>query len=224
MKKILISVFMLSFLVTGTAFCHYSWIDFDNFFPLPGEEVRVFLCNGHYFPKSTFAIKDRLISDAKIISYDGSISTFTTTSEKKIRSGSVVFDGTGTYTAAFLLVKPPMKEPLTCAKSIITVGNITEKEFSYELGHIFEIVPQKAISSLKPKDSLPLKLIYRDKPLKSTLIVTVKVYDSRSKKNFTLRTKDDGTAVLKIKKAGKYLVTAEYKGKGCSLTFYVKQD
>ncbi len=228
MRKLLIPVLMLSFMAAGTAYCHYSWVDFDNFSPLPGAEVKIFLCNGHYFPKSEIALKDRLITDKKIISCEGNISTFTTVAEKTIRKGSVVFEDAGTHVVTFSLMKPVKKEPLFCAKSIITVGSGVEEDFSYELGQVFEIVPQKAISLLKEGDSLPLKLLYKGKPLKSSLLVTVMldkpVLLFITKKNFTLGTGSDGKGVLRIKKAGKYLVTAEHKGRGCSLTFYVGQD
>ncbi|MBA7495464.1 hypothetical protein ES702_06051 [subsurface metagenome] len=211
-------VWMFVFLLCSSAVSHEHWIDLEEFYPLPGEKTIVSICSGHYFPKSSVILADRLLHDMRIISPDKKEYTYETRDEKNRRVAEVVLKSAGIHLISFSLKKPPVKEPLYFAKSIVLVGELTEDKVSYTLGCLIEIVPEKDISRLKKGEELPLRLLYKGKPATSTFSISLD-----GKENFFLRTNKDGLALLKVTTLGRYLITAHYKGKGCSLTFCIRE-
>ena len=206
------------FLFCSNAFSHEHWINLENFYPIRGEKTKIFICSGHYFPKSSTVLGERLLHDTKVISPEGKEYLYKTEEKRNHRVGEVIFESTGTYIITFSLKRPPLKEPEYWAKSIVIVEKENKDETFYKVGDGLEIVPREKISTLKKGEELPLILLYKGKPVESTLSVSVE-----GKKNFFLRTKKNGTAMLKIKREGRYLITAAYRGKGCSLTFCIRR-
>ena len=231
MRKLLLTG-ILVLLFHSSAFSHGHWIDLENFYPAQGEKTVIFICSGHSFPASSFALGERLLSDTGITHpsrsqrrildtaplNDMEEYTYTTKGGKKRRAGEFVFETKGTHLVRFSLKKPPLKEPIYCAKSIVLVGNQSEDNISYALASQIEVVPEKNIFTLTKGERLPLRLLYDGKPVRSTFSISIE-----GKKNFFLQTNKDGLALLKITRQGRYLITSHYKGKGCSLTFRIRE-
>ncbi len=215
-KLALVGIFVSLFCTSVLS--HEHWIDLEEFYPLPGEKTIISICTGHYFPKSTLALSERLLYDTRVISPDGERYTYETKDEKNRRVAGLVFKSAGIHLISFSLKKPPMKEPLYFAKSIVLVKEKGGNGVSYALGCQMEIVPGKDIFTLEKGEELPLRLLYNGKPATSTFSISVD-----GKKNFFLRTNKNGLALLKVTSPGRYLITAHYKGKGCSLTFCIRE-
>lgn len=221
MRKLLLLTGIVMFLfylsVSASARAHEHWIDLESFYPVKGEKTKIFICSGHYFPKSSFALSERLLH-TQVIKPDKEIIVYKTMEEKNRRVGEVVFESTGTYIIRFFLKKPQLKEPLCWANSIAIVEAENDDTTFYSLGDGLEIVPQKKISGLRKGDRLPLILLYNGKQVSSTLSISPEVG-----KSYFMRTEKGRPALIKIKHEGRYLIRANYKGKGCSLTFYVRK-
>jgi uncharacterized GH25 family protein len=215
MKTKIFLVTILLFLFPIISFSHEYWIDIQNFSPKPNEKVKIFISSGHYFPKSEGVVSERLLSDTKIITPEGEEIVYETREEKNRRVGEFTFKEAGRYIILFSLKKPQEETPLYCGKSIVLVGE--QEELNYTSGRYIEIIPLKGISSLKKGEILPIKILYNKQPIKVTFNISIE-----GKKNFSISSDEEGIAKLKIDRSGRYLITANYKGKGASLTFYIK--
>ncbi len=208
MKKIFFAILVLLFYNFG--FSHEHWVDLENFSPSVGEKTKIFACSGHYFPKSDEVLSERVFNGFKIIDPDGKEKILETNPDNKLKSrvAEFTFDKEGTYIILFSLQRPPLKKQLYIAKSIVVVGKWTE--LKYQPADGLDIVVEKNFSQIK--------VLYEGKPVSLTVSVSI-----NGKKNFYLRTNKDGYLPLKITSLGKYLITAEYKGVGTSLTFYISE-
>lgn len=212
MKKIfLILVF---FLFSKISFSHEVWIDLENFTPEKNEKTKIFICSGHYFPKSEQAIDEKILHNTKIITPSRKVFEYSTKKSKNLREGEYRFEEEGTYLILLSIKRPVTQEPVYLSKAIVSVGR--ESDFQYTAEQELEIIPLKNISLIKKGDTLPLKILFDRKPAKVTLNISVE-----GKKNFSISSNEKGEAELKINNFGRYLIFTNYKGKGCSLTFYV---
>ncbi len=211
MKKFIIA--LLSF--TGLLFAHENWLMTDQFITAPGETVTVYLCGGHYFPESGFAVKDKLVYKTYFIAPGGDTTAFKTTVDGRRRRGEITIAEKGTYQVVAVLKRPQKKEPEYWTKAVIVSGGKTEP-VNYASGKGLEIVPETGISKLNPGDSLPLRILYNNTPVKGTVSVSID-----GKKNFTRKTDGDGRTILTIKRSGTYMLYVTRGAQGSSLTFYI---
>lgn len=207
-------------LLCRVAWAHEHWIDLDRCNFTQGEKATISISSGHYFSKSELALSDRLLSDTKIIGPDKKEHVFSTQEGEKSRTSEHSFKTAGTHVITFTLKKPPVDEPLYWAKSIVFVGTDKNDDINlYRTGVGLEIVPGKSLSTIKTGEKLPLRLLYNGEPVASAFSVSV-----QGKADFSLLTDKAGVAMLKIKKEGKYFITAPYQGMGCSLTFCIRNQ
>ena len=232
-KKILTTIIII--FIASAALAHEHWVDVTDYLPKLEDKIRVYITSGHSFPLGEFILGEKLLIDTKIITPERKEITYSTKEDKKgvkRLSDEIALTATGIYLVRFNLKKPQVKEPLYYAKSIIHLSKVViDKEFnpaSYTLGSYLEIIPQQLLTTLKKDDELTLKVLCDNKPLKETLEIGVKLPSekpedkpSAAEKNFTVKSDRDGIARLKISYPGKYLVTLDAKGTGCSLTFYI---
>ncbi len=211
MKKIFIILFLTATLVN--VFSHIHWIDVDNFNPELNDKIEIMICSGHYFPKSSFALNEKLICETKLFDEIGE-KFYTVISSEKYLIGNFIFADDETKLITFQLKKPQMKDPLFWAKSIIYGCNDSG---NYLLGKGLEITPLSKISLINKNDKLPLKITFNGKPVQTSLAVSID-----GKKNFFLKINKEGMGYLNVKKVGKYLLSCENNGKECSLTFFIK--
>ncbi len=121
-----------------------------------------------------------------------------------------------------------------CAKSIVICGDPVRADrsgFDRPVGLITEIVPEVDPTSLAPGDQLPLRLLFRGKPLSDALVTAIGTADPRAR--ITGRTRADGRIALALPAPGIWLVKsvqmvrasgipdAEWESFWASLTFRV---
>ena len=205
-------------LCASTAPAHEHWIDVDNFYPDTGTSVCVRLCSGHYFPKSSFALKDKVLEGVTVRGPDGKAVAVTTAEEEKQRTGILALASKSVHVVSFSLRRPRAKEPSYEGKALLVVGSKEDDTSRYALETGLELIPEKPVSELTPGDELPVSLRLNGQPLSGSLSVS-----AEGGKTSSLRTEPDRPASIKLRKAGRYLVTASHEGRGCSLVFMVRE-
>lgn len=210
MIKKLIFTILLNLLIFNFVSSHEHWIDLENFPVSVGGKTKIFVCSGHRFPKSEEILSERIFDKLKIISPEGEEKFLETVVDKKLkmRVAEFSFDKEGTYLILFSLQRPPLRKTLYIAKSIVVIGKWSDPK--YVVGHGLEIVAEKEFSKIR--------ILYEGKPISLTAFVSF-----NGNKNFYLKTDKNGYLPLKITLPGKYLITAEYRSVGTSLTFFVPE-
>jgi hypothetical protein len=212
---------IVPFLITWIGFidAHEHWIDLENYRPVQGETTGIFVCSGHYFPKSAAALSERVLCDTKVLCPDGKTRDYVTTEEGTMRSGEFQCRSGGTHLFSFCLKRPPLTEPEYRAVAIASGEGEDGDSIAYGTGEGLEIRPRGTVGRLEKGDTVPLQLLFDGEPVASSLSVSIE-----GEKNFTLQTSREGSANLPLKMEGRYLVTARHHGKGCSLTFRIGAD
>ena len=202
----------------SSAQAHQHWIDTDNFYPSPGDTDRVYVRSGHYFPKAALKPAQNVLRGVVVRAPDGQTIPLTVEAGEKQWLGSLLPQAQGVYLVTFSLGPARAPQPKYEAKAILVVGTGGDSADSYALGTGLELIPGRAISELKPGDELPVSLALDGVPVAGELEVIPA--DGRS---VVTKVSADQPALLSLRKAGRYLVTASIKGRGCSLVFYVRE-
>jgi hypothetical protein len=206
----------VTFLAAPCAFAHEHWIDVETFYPEVGDSVGVYLCGGHYFPKSEMAVKDNVIDAFGVRCGSDSLVTIPTVREKKRRTGVLAVASAGVHVLTLTLKRPKANDPSFEAKALVVVDPTTDSPERYVLGQGLELAPHASLSGLEPGDELPISLILDGTPIPASLEVV-----PEKGKTLFLRAETDAPAVIRLRKAGRYLVTAHVGGRGCSLVLQV---
>ncbi|MBT3194040.1 MAG: DUF4198 domain-containing protein [Verrucomicrobia bacterium] len=209
----------LVLLFASLAQAHEHWVDADDFYPDAGSSACVRLCSGHYFPKSSFALKDKVLESVKVWGPDGGAVEVTTAEEEKQRTGILTWAVDGVHVVTFSLRRPQAKKPSYEGKALLAVGDKSDDIRRYAQGTGLELVPGKPVSELMPGDELPVSLRLNGEPISGTLSVS-----AEGGKTSSLRAGPDRPALIKLRKEGRCLVTASHDGRGCSLIFMVRDD
>lgn len=93
-----------------------------------------------------------------------------------------------------------------CAKSLLSVGGGPGTGFDKVLGLELELVAEKNPYALKPGEDLPLRLLYKGKPLDGALLVAVPKGQPDAKA--LARSDRHGRAALRLDRPGLWLVKA----------------
>ena len=198
----------------GALFAHDHWIDTNQFHADTGQEITIWICSGHYYPESNFAIKDKLVFETSVLTPSRLINDFQTIAKVKQREGKIQLSDPGVYLVQAIIKRPQLKEPEYWLKSILVVNSKEIYDPEYKTGQGLEIIPLENIYELKTGDKLALQTQYNGESIQGMITVSI-----AGKKNFLLQGNMQGIANLSIKQGGKYLITFSYGGKGCSLTF-----
>lgn len=214
-KNILIStiLFFAVVLFSTPLFGHTYWIQPEHYFPAVGAGVKVFICGGHDFPHSAFAISDKVMWHS-IIYKDGSNTPLQTVIEGKIRTGNIQIKEKGVYLLTFILKRARDKAPRFEAKSIIHVDSNPTNSTTYKIGSGLEIVPTASLRSIKNGDSLTFQVLFDGQPVEAKCSVT-----PAGKKSSYLNAGKDSGFSFKVNHSGAYLLTASHSNRSCSLTF-----
>lgn len=206
--------------VTARVSCaHEHWIDADRFYPRAGETVTVHVCSGHYFPKSSLALSEKVLEGATARGPDGVPAAMTTTQTEKRRTASLAAATEGVYVLGFSLKRPRAKQPNYEGKAIVVVGAGTDNAARYGTGTGLELIPGKPVSALRPGDELPVSIRLDGEPVAASVSVTAERGRTRS-----LSVTRERPAFIRLPKPGPYLVTTSLKGRGCSLVFMVREE
>jgi uncharacterized GH25 family protein len=97
-------------------------------------------------------------------------------------------------------------------KAIINVGQPGGTVYSRKIAHDLEIVPQKDPGTLSAGDRMPVKIIFKGKPLSTDVKATYSGY-SKKKDTFAVKTTSDNSGIteIKLKKKGKWLIQVSHR-------------
>lgn len=93
-----------------------------------------------------------------------------------------------------------------CAKSLISSGPVNAADADRTLGFTLELVAERNPYGLKPGGSLPVRLLYKDKPLAGALVVAVNRRNPTAK--VSARSGKDGRVTLQLAEPGMWLIKA----------------
>ena len=210
---------LLSVLVcVSSAQAHQHWIDLDSFYPSPGETNSVYVRSGHYFPKTTLKPSEKVMQGVTVRGPGGQTLPVATEAAKKEWLGSLSPQVEGVHLIVFSLKPARAPKPKYEAKAILVVGPGSDTADGYALGTGLELIPGKAVSTLKPGDELPVSLALDGVTMAGELEMV-----PENGKSVVTKVSADQPVLLDLKKAGRYLVTASIKGRGCSLVFCVRE-
>lgn len=198
------------------ASAHEHWVGVDDFLPATGKVVNVTVCSGHYFPKSSFALKDKVLESVELLGPSGKITAVQTMPGEKERNGAISVQAEGVYILRCTLKRPRAKRPSYEAQTLLVTGNEGDDPARYSFGRGLEIVPTTSVSALKIGDELSMFVLLDGKRTAASLEVIVE-----GGKAFFLKTEPDRAAAITLKHAGRYLATTSVEGRGCSLLLQV---
>ena len=222
---------LLGLMLAGPALAHDFWIEPSSFRPAPGERVAVRLrvgenLKGDPVPRNPSRI-ERFAAvgpagEAEVTGVEG-VDPAGWASPAGPGLHWLVFDSnhasveqTGPKFDSYLeeeglerirglrkVGEGPVKEIYSrCAKSLLRVGE-GSSGYDRELGLELELIPEKDPYSLKPGEALPVRLLYRGKPLDGALVVGMASPEAR----ISART-EGGRASLVLDRPGLWLVKA----------------
>ena len=91
-----------------------------------------------------------------------------------------------------------------CAKALVQVGGSGGVGYDRRLGFMLELVPERSPYGLLPGDTLAVRLLFRDRPLKDAQVAAV--HASAPTSPLLLRTDTDGRVHLPLAREGMWLV------------------
>ncbi|MFC1526872.1 hypothetical protein ACFL6X_08700 [Candidatus Latescibacterota bacterium] len=205
-------------LLTSQAQAHEHWIDLDSFYPEVGTEAVLYLRSGHYFPKTILKLSEKVLQGVVARLPDDQILPVVVEEAEHQWQGVVGPLEHGVHVIAFSLKRPRAGEPNYEGKAILVAGSTGDAPEAYIFGSGLELLPGAPVSPLRAGDQLPLSLTLEGIRMSGELAVVPE--DGRGS---TVRTSPDQPAVVTLRNAGRYLVTASVKGRGCSLVFQVRE-
>jgi uncharacterized GH25 family protein len=93
-----------------------------------------------------------------------------------------------------------------CAKSLISSGPVTDADADRALGFTLELIAERNPYSLQAGASLPVRLLYENKPLAGALVVAVNRRNPAAK--VSARSGKDGRVTLQLAEPGMWLIKA----------------
>jgi uncharacterized GH25 family protein len=234
-QKCVVSVLAMIFLIimnSSSAICHDMWFEVRDYTPELGDDITLTLAYGHHFPARGFMDKDRL-KEIYAISPDGNRLEVESDSEVEFKTSEPVKES-GTFLIAGAQKggfstkttegykrgknKKHLNNVIECryggkySKAIVNVGEASGSAYSTVLGQELEIVPLADPGVLEEGDYLPIKILYKDKPLASSQVFGTYVGFSTEKNTFAYatQTNKEGVAKIKILESGVWLVAASH--------------
>lgn len=204
-------------LCASTVLAHEHWIDADAFYPDTCQTITVHLCSGHYYPKSSFALQDKVLESVSWQRPDGTSTSVQTITDAKQRTGTLAVETTGIHVLRFTLKRPRAQAPSYEGKVILVVGDQDDRTNRYASDEGLELVPEQSVSTLQPGDTVAISLWMDGRRVAGSISAS-----AEGGKTALLTTGMDRPAVLKLRKADRYLVTSSYRGRGASLVFKVR--
>ncbi len=121
-----------------------------------------------------------------------------------------------------------------CAKSLVLSGQANPKQGDRALGFTLELVTERNPYALRPGEDLPLRLMYRDRPLAGALVVARNRLNPTEK--LSARTDAAGRVHFRLKPEGMWMIkavhmirepegaAADWASYWASLTFELRAD
>jgi hypothetical protein len=197
---------------------HEHWIDMDYFYPEPGDTIEVYISSGHYFPESDHVLKDDVIDAFRVLRSGDEPTLLESSVGDNSRVAVLAVSEEGVHILHMRLKRPRAKKPSFEAKAILIAGGSEDSSAQYPVGEGLELIPLTAISLLRPRAELPILLALDGRPITGSL----EIVPEHGKSAF-FSTTADSPAIIPIRTAGRYLITAHAGGRGCSLVLEVRQ-
>ena len=231
LMSIIISTFAMSFAICTSAQAHFPWINMEDGTISANRNLKWTIGWGHRFPLSGMMNKSS-VGEMKIFGPNGTsqidaeaFSDLQFQSSKPIeKPGGYIIAMTrqaGFHTKTTEGYKSGTKKEydnvITCTHSnsfMKAVANVetADGDVSAEIGHEMEIIPQANPEQLRVGDMMPIKVMYKGKPFKTTFFAT---YAGFSNDNnvfaYTASTDSAGHGKVKILSSGPWLVTVSLK-------------
>jgi uncharacterized GH25 family protein len=234
-------VFISFLFLTVNGYSHFLWVIADNYNPAIGEEVTLSIRFGHKFPEDADARASSLDS-LFIINPDGKTIPLDIVSKGKkgIEPVKIRLNAKGTH-----LVVLTKKSGFVCkttkgyfqkskkklesegysvlwsawseasAKAIINVEEARGESFKNGLNRRYQVIPLKNPGTLKKNETLPVKVVFKNKPTgkKPEFIYGTYSGFSKEKDTFCFSTKPgkDGMANIKMVEKGVWLIYSPEK-------------
>lgn len=226
----------LTLLLPLTANAHMFWLNVSQDTPKVGKPVKVEIGFGHKFPEIE-EIKAERLGPVQVRAADGRELAL-----KKISTSRYEFvpPAPGVYLISAKVVpgfvtrtrqgmklgnKKVVPDANHCfhfdmaAKTLVSVGEQSQG-FDQNAKTALEVLPLSNPAALKTGSSLPLKVLFRKKPLPGATVKITNDSWSNPKKPFITTGKTDGQGKIRVKvdKPGKWLIIVSHK------TPYAPQD
>ncbi len=241
MKTIINRFGMMALVVTCMLFVSFSgalahdmWLEMQDYTVNTGEALFLKLTSAHHFPARGVMDRDDLeevyVLDGKggrtDFKADAGVLLMTENAPKNVGTYLVVGkkkSGFSTKTTEGYKkgqTKKGLKNVIECtysakyAKAVVSVGAAGGDIYAKVLGHDLEIVPLADPGTLAQGDYLPVKVLFKGKPLPSAQIFATYMGFSTDKNTFAYATKTDkdGIARIKMIRYGVWLATTSYIG------------
>lgn len=229
MRKIIVFLILFAF---SKALAHDMWINLSSYRLKPSDSISLTVGYGHRYliPGGEFMKRDD-VEKIYAIGPDGKKIPLSFINEIESRSEPILKNGTylvvctkkgGFFTKTVQGYKRSPKKGLKgviyCkysvknAKAIFCVGSPKGDVFKKRIGLELEIIPLKDPSLLKAGDYLPIKVLFRGKPLSKEYVFATYAGFSSEKNVFAYATKTDsqGIAKVKILRSGIWLVVVRH--------------
>jgi uncharacterized GH25 family protein len=228
----LLGMFMAMILgaISHQAYAHDLWLQVRDYTPEMGGDISLTLGYGHHFPAREFMEKNDLaeiyILDGKKrkigVKTDSEVAFKTDKNLKEQGTYLVVAQKKGGFFTKTTegtkrgQSKEGLSNVVQCtysvkyAKAVVNVGGSGGKAASEVLGHELEIIPTVDPGTLTQGNYLPVKVLFKGKPLPSTHVFATYMGFSTKKNTFAYATKTDkqGMANIKMLTSGVWLIAA----------------
>ena len=211
------------------ASAHDMWIEIRDYAPPMGEEVTMTLGYDHYLPARNFLPQDYL-DEIYVLDTKGKRIDVKRYSDVEYKADAnlnpagnhlVVAAQKGRFwtktTEGYQSGKSKkgLKDVISCTRSakfgkaVVKVGDGGKGVIFKPVGHELEIIPLKDPATIRIGELLPVKILFKEKPVQNHLVLATYVGFSREKNTFAYATKTnkEGVAVIKMLTAGAWLVT-----------------
>ena len=196
---------------------HEHWIDLDSFYPVVGATVGVHVRSGHYFPRSALKLSEKVMQAVSVHRPDGPALDLDPAAGDSEWAGVLTPRQQGVHMVTFALKRPRAATPNYEAKAILVVGPGEDLPARYALGSGLELIPAAGVSSLRPGGQVPVSLCLDGEIIEAELSVV-----PERGRSTTVKVGPGEPALVSLREAGRYLVSASVKGRGCSLVFQVR--
>lgn len=105
------------------------------------------------------------------------------------------------------LDKPSRELYSRCAKTLIQVGDKTDKTFKQNTGMPLEIIPLQNPYAAKMGDKMTVKILFDNKPLANKMVVTWNKTATTKTRQQKLRTNDKGEMTFTLDEKGQWMVS-----------------
>jgi len=194
---------------------HETWLSLGNYHPSPGDSIKVSLRNGHYYPTSSYQVKEQLIAGAAVWS-KGVRTDLRWQTTKIEQKALIMMANPGTFRLDVLLQRPRSPRPLAWIRSIGLCGD-QDNPSDYATNEGLEIVPRKPLNQVKPGNSLPLDLRRDGRNISGKLAVYFGEQPIRY-----LQSDEHGRVLLNGIQAGEVMLAFTDQGQSCTLTLEIQ--